>query len=258
MSYLFLSKNLLSFKKIFLLNYEGSTMTKYTKYIDQYDKNKFIQEQDDYIIAKGGDGTLLRAIKMFLHTKKPFFGIASGSVNFLMNKEDKILENSIIKSFHMIKADITFINDNGNEEITTVQGFNDICIGGSDGLAAMLYFDIEDEDKALGKFGGGGLIFSTAQGSTAVNVNNYGVVLPLSSKDWSITGDKTNKHIRLVLNPQKININVQSRCEVIVWVDGLSGYVIRNVQKLTISQGDTVDVIFNNFDEFQIKRRNIS
>ena len=56
-------------------------------YTDLYDNTKIITEYPEIIKAVGGDGTLLTAINKFSHLNKPFYGVAMGTVNFLMNKD---------------------------------------------------------------------------------------------------------------------------------------------------------------------------
>ena len=235
-------------------------MSNYKKYIDKYDENKYIQEQDDFIIAKGGDGTLLRAISILRHKNKPFFGIAAGTLNFLMNTEHSIGSFSQKIKFTLIKVKVTYTKSSKNvlgfaiEQTVTeeFQGFNDCVIGGT--MNDYIYFDMRDEDEIIGKFSGGGMIISTAQGSTGINKNNGGVILPLSSDHWVVTGDKVNRHINYVISSKKTEINFKARTPVTVWVDGANN-IIHNASKIEISQGDTVEVIFNNYQEFKQKRR---
>jgi len=224
-------------------------------YVDEYDSNKKIIEHEKYIEVIGGDGSLLKAINRYKNLKKPFFGFAKGTVNFLMNKSKKIKKNVKYKSFHLIKVKITHKTPNilGNmSEVTeTFQAFNDICIGGD--MDSWIEFDVSDHDKIIRNFKGGGMIISTAQGSTGINRNNNGVILPLSSKNWAITGDKTNRHINYVLEPQKTKIEVSSRKTVTVWVDG-SNNVINNILSVEVSKGDKVTVMFNDYESFKKKR----
>ena len=233
-------------------------------YKDEYDDEKFIDATDDFIIAKGGDGTLLKAINKFKHLKKPFFGIAAGTKNFLMNESKNISKNAKFKNFRLIKIKVTFIEKidkdftiNVNNIVETrkveeYQAFNDICYGGD--MDAWISFNVQDKDKIIGKFKGGGVIISTAQGSTGINKNNNGVILPLSSCNWSITGDKCNRKIHYVIESKKTTIISNSRKPVSVWVDG-SNHIISNVEKIEISKGDKVTVIFNNYEDFKRKRR---
>ena len=72
-------------------------------YRDKYDYNKTISDNGDVIIARGGDGTLLKAIYRYAHLCKPFFGSAAGTVNFLMNKGKAPFEGDVIKKLNRIK-----------------------------------------------------------------------------------------------------------------------------------------------------------
>lgn len=42
------------------------------KWIDKFDSEKYILEKESFIEAKGGDGTLIRAIHMHKDKLKPF------------------------------------------------------------------------------------------------------------------------------------------------------------------------------------------
>jgi NAD+ kinase len=223
---------------------------------DKYDSAKYIDARGDIIIAKGGDGTLLRAINKFKHLNKPFYGIGSGTINFLMNKKEKISKNATYIKFNLIRATLSF-EKNGLIVKKTFEAFNDIMIGSSASMNSWINFDLHDRENDLifGDFKGGGLIISTAQGSTGINKNAYGAILPLNSDFWSIVGDKTNMRINHILNPQKIIVNASVRgAEIMVWIDG-SSHIIHNVKDIKISKGKKVTVIFNNKKSFKQKRR---
>lgn len=224
--------------------------------IDQFDFTKNIIEYDKVIKATGGDGTLLKAIFKYRNKNKPFFGVAGGTENFLMNKEDSIELDVKKKKFRLIKALITYKKPNkrGNliDAEVEYQAFNEISIGGD--MSSWISFDVHDKDKIIGKFKGSGVIFSTAQGSTGINRNNGGNILPLSSDMWYVTGDKTNRHISVPIEPKRTSISMESRTPVTVWIDG-QNKIIKNVTSVEISKGDEVVVYFNDYDEFKKKRR---
>ena len=73
------------------------------KIYDEYDNNKYIEEKENYIEAKGGDGTLIKAIHKFKDKNKPFFGIAAGTFNFMMNDEDNIAPNCTYQKLYLMK-----------------------------------------------------------------------------------------------------------------------------------------------------------
>jgi len=229
---------------------------------DEYDDKKFIDARGDIILAKGGDGTLLRAINKFRHLNKPFYGIGAGTENFLMNNTTEacsISKNAKYKKFTLIKVIVTslkevqnsFHREDAYEHIEEFQAFNEIFLSEENG---WIDFNCHDKDYILGKFKGSGLIISTPQGSTGINKNNNGVILPLNSNDWSITGDKTNRKINYVLEQKKMSINVNSRGSVNLFIDGHNKKV-SNVLKVEISKGDIVTVIFNDYNNFKRKRR---
>jgi len=219
-------------------------------YIDSYDKNKFIKEYDNYIHAHGGDGTLIRAVSMHRDKNKPFFGSAAGTENFMMNPEKEILDTSTTIEVNNIHVEVTFTED---AEIKTesYEAFNELALGGDMNSWISYSFDNELYEEVKGS----GMIFSTTQGSTSFNKNNGGKVLPLSSKEWSITGLATNRRINSVIDPTETTIYVKSRTPVTAWIDGSNNKVVKNVISVKISKGTKVQLIFNDIEAFKKKRR---
>jgi len=218
----------------------------------------------DIFVCGGGDGTLLKAIKEYRHFRKPFWGFNAGTVGFLMNNgyiEDYADFDIKVKKFNLIKArvhytksvrDMSSIFDKEVEVSEDFHAFNDIMIGGD--MNSWINFNVEEKDDFFGEFKGGGLIVSTPQGSTGINRNNGGVILQLSSNLWSITGDKTNRAIEYVMKPRPIIVDVSSRAPVSVWVDG-ANHIIKNVSKVELSKGDSVQVMFGDYESFKKRRR---
>lgn len=231
-------------------NVKELTKLHFPKWIDQYDSEKYIQETDEYIIAKGGDGTLIRAIHMHKDKCKPFFGVAGGTLNFLMNDEETILETATVKKLQLLNVEIKYKEQ--NEIITKkVQAFNDIIIGN---FNAWIDFESEHDESILGDFKGAAIIISTAQGSTGANKNNNGTILSLSSKLLSITGVMTNRRIDHCIDNTGLKINCSSRGNIKIAVDG-SYFIQDNVECVIITRGDDIKMIFNDYKKFQEKRR---
>jgi len=226
------------------------------KWIDPYDNNKYIKEKEDYIEAFGGDGTLIKAIHMYENTKKPFFGIAGGTLNFLMNEEINIKSNASYETFNLIEVEVEYEIDDVNGYITgkrkkTFNAFNDIVLGDFNG---WIDFNCKHEDNILGSFKGSGIIISTSQGSTGINKNNHGTILPLSSKNWSVTGMQTNRNINYIIDNSSLEIICSSRFPIRLFVDGRYK-IINNVKKVKMKKGREVVVIFNNYQKFKEKRQ---
>lgn len=223
----------------------------YTKYVDKYDNKKYILETDTIIEAKGGDGTLLKSIKMHRTKNKPFFGIGAGTVNFLMNSEDTPNEQAKYKKFNLIKVIVTYIDSEDTVKVEEFQAFNDIVLGEFNG---WITFDCKHKENILGKFNGSGIIICTSQGSTGINKNNNGSIMPLSSDNWGVTGMQCNRLINYTLASKKLLIDVDSRSPVKIAIDGNEN-VINNVISVQLSKGDKVTVVFNEYSKFKEKRQ---
>lgn len=240
---------------------EDLKKSNYKKWIDQYDSEKYIQEKETYIESRGGDGTLIRAIHMHKDKNKPFFGISGGTVNFLLNDEDVILPTAVTKKLQLLDIEIHYkkevYNLRGHVEslepaVETVQAFNDITIGN---FNAWIDFKSEHEESILGDFKGAAVIISTAQGSTGANKNNNGTILSLGSKLLSVTGVMTNRRIDHCIENTGLIIDCESRGNIKIGIDG-SYRVIEHVQRVKITRGADVEVIFNDYEAFKIKRQN--
>lgn len=233
-------------------------------FTDEYDSNKTIQENRTYIRANGGDGTLLTAINKYEHLNKPFFGVAGGSVNFLMNKESTLRPGRTTLKFNLLKVEVTYtknevvrVSDNNTPYfgdvpyIETFECFNDVNLGSFNG---WITFDCTHKDNQIGTFKGSSLVVATAQGSTGLNRNIGGTILALDSRRWSVTGIATNRFINSVIKPTKFRVDVESREPVSIAIDG-TNHVLHNVQSITITKGSSVEVIVNDLEEFQRKRQ---
>ena len=232
------------------------------KIVDKYDNNKYIEEKENYILAVGGDGTLIRAIHKFGKLKKTFFGVAAGTANFLMNEENEInIETSQILEFNLLKveAHYTEIIDDSfygiykeTEKIDIVYAFNDVIVGE---FNEWIDFKCEHQENILGNFKGAGLLISTAQGSTGANKNNHGTIIPLSSKHWAVSGVMTNRNINYVIEPNELIIELESRGNIKINVDG-KHFERNNVYKVILNKSDiNIQVIFNDLKKFQDKRK---
>jgi NAD+ kinase len=212
---------------------------------NENDKYKII-EYTNWFKVYGGDGTLLRAINKFYKTKKPFFGIGKGTKNFLMN-DTEIIKDPVTLKFKLLEV----IVDN-HKEIA----FNEVMIGNT--ISDWIEFEIYDKDGIIGNFKGGGVIISTPQGSTGINKSAGGVILPLESKDWVVTGILTDRKIHYVIEPQNLKIRFKSRNFCYLWMDGKirESYKIDAWNEIEIKQSkEKVKLMFNNIDDFKSRRR---
>jgi NAD+ kinase len=228
-------------------------MEKYPKWIDKYDQKKYIQEKDGYIEACGGDGTLLKAISMHSNKNKPFYGIAAGTENFMMNEKNTINNPSRNREevkLSLINVRATYVHESYDETIN-IEAFNELHIGSFGG---WIDFKFKDKDNILGSTKGAGIIISTAQGTTGINKNNGGTILPLSSKNWSVTSVQSTRKLNYVLEPEIVELECFSRNMITLSIDGQTKMEAKHFI-IEISKGKEIELIFDDYDKFKQKRQ---
>jgi len=246
------------------------TFNKTTEIDSFFQKNKsetFFEKNPDIIFVSGGDGSLLHAIQEYQHLNVPFFGIANGTKNFLMNEVSvKDLHDKKFYRFETIETPTIKIKvkrrrSNGTKyNIFKAIATNDVVFGNRIMDYNTFYI------SGIGSFDfdikGMGLIFSTAIGSTAFFQNNHGKIL----KDLrngtigvaSIVAEKDkafNEHITL---DKKLKVRIDSeRNSCSIYIDGETKvFKLKKGDEVIIERGPSVKLSFKNLDDFYKKRDN--
>lgn len=150
--------------------------------------------QKPIVIAIGGDGTMLMAIKEHELEDISFIGISAGHLGFLqtLKPEDiAILVDSLQRnSFTTILAPLLAVRYADSKEVLGY-GFNDITIERSGPRAAR--FELHVDDNA-GTFIGDGIIFSTPLGSTAYSLAAGGPIIDSRAQDVFVVSP-SNPHV---------------------------------------------------------------
>lgn len=181
----------------------------------------------DFILVSGGDGSMLHAIQDYIHLNVPFFGIAAGTLNFLMNRiedptfinpflseQDKLTNEekevfSSLKNISKFLLNLEIIRANllnlkikrqksNSEWYTVFKAFaaNDIVIGESVmdynefvvTRKPILTMEDQNVDYKTFSFKGMALCVSTPLGSTAFHYNNGGSIIKnLDKKEIAIS-----------------------------------------------------------------------
>ena len=215
----------------------------------------FIKETNpDIILVSGGDGSLLHAIQDFSYMNIPFFGIANGTVNFLMNKIHGFYFEDFLKklnSFDFLTASkikISIKRMRSNEtyyKVFETEAINDIVLG--NGIMDFHSFNIK-ENLTEFDLSGLGILISTAVGSTAFNYNNNGPVLKLNSNEiiFSSLISEKEKQFQKILEPRNISIKLKSsRQKCFVFIDGQSNvFELKRNDIVEISKGSNIELGF--------------
>ncbi len=137
-------------------------------------------KQVDFIVALGGDGTLISVSRRAYKFDKPILGINAGNLGFLTDINPDNIEE-FIKDFlnKNYRIDERMVIEIGYKN-KTLYAFNDVVIS-KDVISSMINIQVDTNERFLNTYRGDGLIFSTPTGSTAYNLSAGGpVVYPLT------------------------------------------------------------------------------
>jgi NAD kinase len=244
-----------------IINPNDSRQETYIRFLEKSFPELLVEENPDMYYVLGGDGAMLHAHKNHKNNI-PFFGKNLGTAGFIMNNfgnDFTVIEgllNSTIKPI-VVKTPKIKVSVTTNTGTTEYCAINDVIIGGD--VSNYNTFELNTKSGLFNKdiINGLGLAICTPLGSTAFNVNNGGMVLPIDAKMWSITSVVTDKNIDEIITPQKIKIKVLSkRCDPALYIDGVA-------TKIVLTNGDTVklsktkevfNIAFLDIFEFNNKR----
>ena len=177
--------------------------------IKRYDQTKL--ELSDVIIAIGGDGMLLKALRNSIEKNKPVFGLNKGNVGFLMNELSfDNLENRI-QTARKVKMHPLFMSAhkiNGN--IFTELAVNEVSILRQTHQAAHLKITVDRKER-LNELVCDGILVSTPIGSTAYNLSARGPIIPLNANILALTPISSfrPRRWRGALLPQRVKIRIE-------------------------------------------------
>ena len=177
--------------------------------IKRYNQAKL--ELSDVIIAIGGDGMLLKALRNSIEKNKPVFGLNKGNVGFLMNELSfDNLENRI-QTARKVKMHPLFMSAhkiNGN--IFTELAVNEVSILRQTHQAAHLKITVDKKER-LNELVCDGILVSTPIGSTAYNLSARGPIIPLNANILALTPISSfrPRRWRGALLPQRVKIRIE-------------------------------------------------
>jgi len=137
-------------------------------------------EEADFLVALGGDGTLISLARRSYKYDKPILGVNIGNLGFLTDinptRLPKFLEELKRGEFRIENRMVLKVKYGEK----CLYAFNDVVVT-KDVLSSMIYVNVEVDGSPMNRYFGDGVIFSTPTGSTAYNLSAGGpVVYPLS------------------------------------------------------------------------------
>lgn len=215
---------------------------------------QFLQEKEpDLILVAGGDGALHHATKRFPNFSGIYFGKGLGTLNFLMNtfdndidvlnnlSQDKLVLHTVTSATIAVSLNNNFLGNATNDLVLgdTVNGYHE--------------YSLSTSDHSFDNFSmkGTGLCLATPLGSTGYNFNNNGVIIPLDSTLWSLTGIVCNKYINDVIKAQPSSIWATGGS---MYIDGINAGEISKQDTLNLKAGDSLRIGFLDEQNFMSRR----
>ena len=201
----------------------------------------------ELVVVLGGDGTMLRALRMYLGTGISVLGVNFGRVGFLSSMHPDELEEGLARAFagELVAVELPTLEVELGAGLPDGEGthvaVNDVVVTSAElGRMVELEWAVGGED--LGRVPCDGIICSTPTGSTAYNLSNGGPVLM-----WGIDALATtfvaphSLHARPLVVPRGQEVVVWNRTAdvpVVVLVDGHRVGVAGGDGRIAIRLGD--------------------
>lgn len=183
----------------------------------------------DFVIAIGGDGTLIRAAYLVSERGTPIMGIHYGRFGFVTQVEPEQADETIVNFINgkcpieermMVKIELV----RGAEIVAELHALNEVVVQRS-ATTRMLTFDVHVDGSQVSRYPADGVMVSTPTGSTAYNLSAGGPVVDPRMDALILTAimPHTLSSRTLVLQPEAlIEIKVESREESVLSADGHS------------------------------------
>ena len=205
------------------------------KFKERYKQSEI--DVSDAIIAIGGDGMLLKALRNSLKANIPVFGLNKGNVGFLMNElsyED--LEKRVSIANKVITHPLKMKTNNIDNETVTESAVNEVSLSRQTHQAAHLKIIIDNKER-LSELVCDGILVSTPIGSTAYNLSAHGPIIPLNANILALTPISAFRPRRWkgALLPENVKIRIEildfKRRAVSATADNIE---VRNIKKIEI------------------------
>ena len=198
--------------------------------------------QIDVLMALGGDGTVLRAVRTLGGSDKPVLGVNLGSLGFLTS----VTEANLDRALDALRKD-TFTTSirsiaecrlfRGKRQIGRYHGLNDVVVGwGISSRVNTLSVSVDDEPVAA--YVCDGLIVSTPTGSTGHSLSAGGPILHPASPCFVISvicPHTLSTRPLVVSDKSRITVRiVKALKKLLLSVDGQEGCAVQQGDRLEI------------------------
>lgn len=176
-------------------------------------------QQPDFMITLGGDGTILSAMTMIKHQNIPILGINLGRLGFLAStnksKIKETLDRVLSGDYRIEERSMIHINQPSGIFNEMPHALNDFTIVKRD-TSSMIIVHAYLDDEFLNSYWADGLIVSTPTGSTGYSLSCGGPIVFPGSGNFVVTPIAPhNLNVRPIIIPDsaKLRFEIEGRSE---------------------------------------------
>ena len=141
----------------------------------------------EVIVAVGGDGAMLAAMRESITYNIPVFGLNRGNIGFLMNDFHKLnLIERLKDANEIIVHPLEMVAVDSKNKKYVELAINEVAIFRRTHQSAIISIKIDDTER-LSELTCDGVMVSTPVGSTAYNLSAHGPILPIGSEIIALT-----------------------------------------------------------------------
>ena len=200
-----------------------------------------INEQADFLVSIGGDGTFLDSLSIVKSSGLPILGINTGRLGFLSNvnieKAEEAFNMLKNKEFDIKKRILLHLKPDLISEEN--YALNDISIQRIHGGESMITIDVTVNKEYMNTYWCDGLIIATPTGSTAYSLGCGGPIIVPSAEVFVLTPIASHSlTVRPLVIPSdsEIEIKVSSRNQQFLLSLDSSSAIVNAEQTITITK----------------------
>lgn len=168
-----------------------SSSKPFCDFCELVEREQLPEEQPDFVIVLGGDGTLLSAARNVARAGIPILGVNLGSLGFLTEvKQDEILQ--ALEAIDSGQCEVSLRSmvhcqlRRDGKCLATYEALNDVVVHQS-AIARIAGFEVRVNQQFVANYKADGLIVASPTGSTAYSLASGGPILAPDVQGFVIT-----------------------------------------------------------------------
>ena len=199
----------------------------------------------EVIVAVGGDGAMLGAMRESILYDIPVFGLNRGNIGFLMNEYSNAnLINRLQEANEIVVHPLEMIALDTKNQKHTELAINEVAIFRRTHQSAIISIKVDDTER-LSELTCDGVMVATPVGSTAYNLSAHGPILPIGSEILALTPISPFRPRRwrgaLIKNNSVIEFNVINPKMRPVSASA-DAFEVKDIAKVSVSQKNNINL----------------